>query len=95
MLTKASTKKDQEASNRIRGRGQGRHSQGNGKKPEDGEKPQDKSKLQCYNCDKYGHFAYECRKEKKEEKSNLSKTEEPSSSLLMAVVEEASPEILL
>ena len=85
LLTKASTKKDQEASNRGRGggrgrgrgrgRGQGRHSQGNGKKPEDGEKPPDKSKLQCYNCDKYGHFAYKCRKEKKEEKSNLSKAE--------------------
>ena len=101
LLTKASTKKDQEASNhgrgrgRDRGRGQGRHSQGNGKKSEDGEKPRDKSKLQCYNCDKYGHFASECRKEKKEEKLNLSKAEEPSSSLLMAVVEEASPEILL
>ena len=69
LLTKASTKKDQEASNRGRGRGRGRgqgwHSQGNGKKPEDGEKPRDKSKLQCYNCDKYGHFASKCRKRRR------------------------------
>ena len=29
------------------------------------ERPQDKSKVKCYNCEKLGHFVYECRKSKK------------------------------
>ena len=43
-----------------RGRGRGR-----------GEGRKDKSKIQCYNCQEYGHYAWECPKKEKEEKALL------------------------
>ena len=33
---------------------------GNFFKSRDGKRPIDKRKIQCYNCDKFGHFAHEC-----------------------------------
>lgn len=45
-----------------RGRGRGRSR---------GEWRKDKSKVQCYNCEEYGHFAWECPKKEKEEKALL------------------------
>ena len=67
----------------------------------------DKSVIQCYNCQKYGNFAYECRSNKKEQddQAYVSKSTQAvaattsyvqvvTSSLLMGVVEEASDLIL-
>ena len=96
---------------RGRGRGRGRgHGRGrNSSLDEDKEKKFDNSTIQCYNCQKYGHFAYECRGKKKERDEHsyvseatpaASAAQSPSpaviasSSLLMAVVEEASDLLL-
>ncbi|XP_078445049.1 uncharacterized protein LOC144714229 [Wolffia australiana] len=53
--------------NHGRGRGRGR-SRGRASAHEEyrESKPFDKSGIQCYNCQRYGHFAYECRSRKKE-----------------------------
>ncbi|WJX93643.1 hypothetical protein P8452_75143 [Trifolium repens] len=40
-------------------------SDGGGRKQKDKSKKVDKSKIQCYNCDKYGHYANECKISKK------------------------------
>ena len=80
---------------RERGRGRGRD-QGRGKtqesdvqKQEKSRRPFDKSKVQCYNCQDFGHFADECKNEKKprvrEEVANISVEE---SSLFMAYTED-------
>ena len=80
---------------RERGRGRGRD-QGIGKtqasdvqKQKNPRNPFDKSKVQCYNCQDFGHFADECKNEKKprarEEAANLSIEE---SSLFMAYTED-------
>ena len=50
------------AQNSSRGRGSG-HGDGKGRK--------DKSKVKYYNCQDYGHFAWECPKKGKEEKALL------------------------
>jgi gag-polypeptide of LTR copia-type len=42
----------------------------------------DKSKIKCFNCSIYGHFALECRKSKKE-RVNLVEKEEEEPALLM------------
>ncbi|XP_074347707.1 uncharacterized protein LOC141686579 [Apium graveolens] len=49
----------------------------------------DRSKLRCFNCQTYGHFAYECRKPRRDvrdvqKESNLSKIEEEEPALLLA-----------
>ena len=69
----------------------------------------DKSVIQCYNCHRYRHFAYDCRNPKKPRKdkayvveatpvavasASSSNTVVASSSLLMAVVEEVSDLLL-
>ena len=91
---------------RDRGRGRGRNQGGEEEKDK---KAFDKSAIQCYNCQRYGHFAYECRNPKKprEDKAYVaeatptaaasassSNTVVASSSLLMAVVEEVSDLLL-
>ncbi|KHN02590.1 hypothetical protein glysoja_043545, partial [Glycine soja] len=40
--------------------GRGRKREGNSFISQDGKRPIDKRKIQCYNCDKFGHFAHEC-----------------------------------
>jgi len=46
----------------------------------------DKSKVQCYNCEKYGHFADECwfKKDQKAEEANIAHESDPDPMLLMA-----------
>ena len=93
---------------RGRGRGRGRGRNQNGKEEKD-KKVFDKSSIQCYNCQRFGHFAYECRNPKKlrEDKvyvaeatpvaaasASSSNTVVATSSLLMAVVEEVSDLLL-
>ena len=93
---------------RGQGRGRGRGQNQNGEEEKD-KKVFDKSKIQCYNCQRYGHFAYECRNPKKlrEDKvyvaeatpaaaasASSSNTIVATSSLLMAVVEEVSDLLL-
>ena len=92
---------------RGRGRGRGRVRGRNQSGEEDKEKkPFDKSVIQCYNCQKYGHFTYECRRAKKLREDQASMVETTpaaasssntvivTSSLLMAVVEEVSDLLL-
>ena len=91
------TKQEDGQMSRERGRGRGRgRDQGRGKsqssdeqKQDEPRKPFDKSKVRCYNCQEFGHFAGECRNEKKprvrEESANLT-TEE--SNLFMAYTED-------
>ncbi|XP_078439273.1 uncharacterized protein LOC144709570 [Wolffia australiana] len=91
---------------RSRGRGRGR-GQGRNSFSDDREKKFfDKSHIQCYNCQRYGYFAYECRSARKEREdrayvvestptaTNSAAEAAGASSLLMAI-EEASTEILL
>ena len=91
---------------RGRGRGQGRNQS---REEEKDNKPFDKSVIQCYNCQRYGHFAYECRNPKKPREdrayvaeatpaaaasASSSNTVVATSSLLMAIVEEVSDLLL-
>ena len=95
---------------RARGRGRGRGRGRNQREEEEKDKKTfDKSIIQCYNCQRYGHFAYECRNPKKprEDKAYVAEATPAaaasasssnmvvaSSSLLMAVVEEVSDLLL-
>jgi gag-polypeptide of LTR copia-type/Zinc knuckle len=65
--------------------GEGSDSKEEWQKGEYGRKPYkkfDKSKIKCFNCSVYGHFASECRKPKKE-RVNLVEKEEEEPALLM------------
>ncbi|XP_074374029.1 uncharacterized protein LOC141714407 [Apium graveolens] len=54
------------------GRGQNFRGRGRGGYQQQG----DKSQYQCYNCNKYGHFSYECRSPKVEERSHFTAAKE-------------------
>ena len=101
-------RRKQRGQGRGRGRGRGR-GQNQPTEEEKDKKPFDKSVIQCYNCQKYGHFAYECRSAKKTRderayvaettptaaaSASSSNTVTASSSLLMAIVEEVSDLLL-
>ena len=117
VLSKAKISSEEESSScgkgRHRGRGRGRgRCRGRGcnqPSEEDKEKkPFDKSVIQCYNCQRYGHFAYECSNAKTPRddrayvaettpaasSASLSNTTTATSYLLMAVVEEVSDLLL-
>ena len=70
-------------------KGGGRHGRGRGRKP------YDKRKVQCYMCDKFGHYSYECwhnsssKKNKKGDEAHLAQDESDSESdhvLLMVTI---------
>ena len=50
---------------RGRGQGRGRSQSSDGQKQDGQRKPFDKSKVRCYNCQEFGHFADKCKNEKK------------------------------
>nr|GEZ53824.1 hypothetical protein [Tanacetum cinerariifolium] len=77
------------SNSRGRGRGRGRgnwsgnqggRGRGGGNQQRDGyrgsDKNQDKSKVQCYNCQQYGHYAAECRNPRRERNQEANLTQE-------------------
>ena len=117
VLSKAKISSKEESSSRGRGRHRGRgrgrgRGQGRGCNQSCEEDKEKKAfhelVIQCYNCQNYGHFAYECRSAKKPRddqayvvettlaaaSASLSNTTTVTSSLLMAVVEEVSDLLL-
>ena len=85
--------------NRGRGRGRSSHSKDDSEE-EDEQKPQDKSKITCYNCQKLGHYSIECKFPKKnkpkkdKEKVNLIEEDKVKTTLLVAT-QETDNDILL
>ncbi|WJX17846.1 hypothetical protein P8452_07710 [Trifolium repens] len=74
-------------------------SSGGGGKQKDKSKKKDKSKIQCYNCDKYGHYANECKNPKKkkgqdnEEEAKVahdSSGSEDETSFMVTIADEAA-----
>ncbi|KAF3666348.1 putative protein FAR1-RELATED SEQUENCE 5-like [Capsicum annuum] len=76
----------------FRGRGHGqRGGRGCGVYQGTNEIRYDKSKIECYNCHKFGHYSWECRSNV-EEKANLvdNNKEKDESTLLMTLTEDAT-----
>ncbi|KAE8723501.1 hypothetical protein F3Y22_tig00012370pilonHSYRG00100 [Hibiscus syriacus] len=73
-----------------RGRGRGRGNgggRGNGEHKNEDRKPRnfDKSKVKCFNCNEYGHFAKECPKPNRREKANLVTTQTDDEPTLLMI----------
>ncbi|KAB5521596.1 hypothetical protein DKX38_025915 [Salix brachista] len=69
-----------------RGRGYG-GGRGNGERPNEDRKPRnfDKSKVKCFNCNEFGHFAKDCSKPNRRERANFVTTQtDDEPALLMA-----------
>ncbi|GJR90263.1 zinc finger, CCHC-type containing protein, partial [Tanacetum coccineum] len=84
------------SSSRGRGRGQGR---GRGRGRGDGHDPKtnwndqkhvqkDKSKIKCFSCDEFGHYASECPKKRLAEEANLTQSVDEEPTLMMAISQE-------
>jgi gag-polypeptide of LTR copia-type/GAG-pre-integrase domain/Zinc knuckle len=71
------------------GRGHG-HAQGSGHERKSYKKF-DKSKIKCFNCSEYGHFASECRKPKKEKAYMAEKLEDEPALLMLETCELMNP----
>ena len=77
---------NKESKGHRRGRGPGGiGGRGNTSKIHDNVNPwQDKSMIKCYSCEKYGHYAIECRKKKHDEEANLTLTHDQEPTLILA-----------
>ncbi|XP_078444841.1 uncharacterized protein LOC144713978 [Wolffia australiana] len=78
----------------ARGRGRGGRKSTGDQSNEGERKPFNKSKIQSYNCQKFGHFTSECRNEKKERTLNVAQAEVEPPTLLMAFIEETETLLL-
>uniref|UniRef100_A0A803LBQ1 Uncharacterized protein n=1 Tax=Chenopodium quinoa TaxID=63459 RepID=A0A803LBQ1_CHEQI len=81
-------REDQNTNNYFRGetstRGRGR---GRGRGTNQFQRSSNKANIKCYNCDKYGHFAWECYSKKVQEETNLIEDKEDveDSTMLLAL----------
>ncbi|KAD7117216.1 hypothetical protein E3N88_04484 [Mikania micrantha] len=83
---------------RSNGRGRGRSNHGNETHKEENRpwdnqnRNRDKSNVRCYNCQTYGHFAWECPKPQQNQEANLNKVENHGNAqgqtLMMATVDD-------
>ncbi|KAJ0558736.1 putative RNA-directed DNA polymerase [Helianthus annuus] len=84
-----------------RGSGRGRGGRNGGKNYHEGNssyrKPRDKSHVKCFECNQYGHYASECKNEKKQDPEvHLTRETEDEPTLLLSVCgEEAQKMVLL
>ena len=71
-----------------RGRGRGYYRGGSNGRGRGGRKRFDKQNIQCYNCDRWGHFADECyaKKDSQGDEANLAKGDDEENELVMLMV---------
>lgn len=64
-----------------------------------GRNGKDKSRIRCYNCQNYGHYAAECKKAKRErevrQEALMARTEEDEPALLLAKHDKECGEVML
>nr|GEV76294.1 hypothetical protein [Tanacetum cinerariifolium] len=73
------------------GRGRGRGRDSNTSRNDQKHFPRDKSKVKCFACEKFGHYASECSDKKKGEEANLTQTIDEEPTLMMAISQEKAP----
>ncbi|XP_071699491.1 uncharacterized protein [Rutidosis leptorrhynchoides] len=83
-----------------RGRGRGRNNRGgyNGQRDNGGNyhRPKDKKHIKCFNCEKYGHYASECKGQNdKNDETNQTTTQEEEHTLLLTVCGEENNSLIL
>ncbi|CAH9074982.1 unnamed protein product [Cuscuta epithymum] len=91
-------KRNGESSNNNRGQGRGR-----GGRPYTGERSRnsgssrDKSKIKCFNCDIYGHYASECRKPRRsrDDEVHFTQTQDEEPALLLSEQEKRTSDMVL
>nr|GEW14493.1 ribonuclease H-like domain, reverse transcriptase, RNA-dependent DNA polymerase [Tanacetum cinerariifolium] len=74
------------------GRGRGRGRDSNTSRNDQKHFPRDKSKVKCFACEKFGHYASECSDKKKGEEANLTQTIDEEPTLMMAISQEKAPD---
>lgn len=67
-----------------RGRGDGLESKGN--RNDYNPRRKDKSKIKCFTCEKFGHYASKCPNKKQDEEVNLIQTDEDEDPVLMMAI---------
>lgn len=88
----------------TRGGGAGRGQQGRGEDSSKYNTPgRDKGRFKCFNCNGYGHFAADCRKQRRQrerekeqtQEANLTQTEDEEPTLLFTECREKEPNVVL